>query len=180
MGNFLDGLPQARTADALAAYSGPEQLHLEADHLYVNSAEGVARSRLTPTFLDKGVQVPATGRNWNTTNKLLDMARALEAETGSDLPLRSRGVLGDRRTRTRDFATETTKQWRDRGTDRSVILPMDSCRRNCGSASSHDRAWPRVEPTTSCRWHDTQCPGVTSCNRGVSTRQRSSAYGHRV
>ena len=60
MVNFLDGLPQARAADALAAYSGPERLHLEADHLYVDYAEGVARSRLTPAFLDKAVQVPAT------------------------------------------------------------------------------------------------------------------------
>jgi uncharacterized protein (DUF1697 family) len=72
MVNFLDGLPLARAADALAAYSGPERLHLEADHLYVDYAEGGARSRLTPAFLDKAAQVPTTARNWNTTNKLLD------------------------------------------------------------------------------------------------------------
>src|ERR1700730_4775125 len=45
MVNFLDGLPQARAADALAAYSGPQRLHLEADHLYVDYAEGVSVQR---------------------------------------------------------------------------------------------------------------------------------------
>lgn len=77
MVNFLDGLPQARAADALAAYDGPERLHLSGDHLYIDYVEGVARSKLTPAFLDKALQVPATSRNWNTTSKLRDMARTL-------------------------------------------------------------------------------------------------------
>jgi uncharacterized protein (DUF1697 family) len=77
MVNFLDGLPPPAAAGALAAYDGPERLHLAGDHLYVDYAEGVARSKLTPAFLDKALRVPATSRNWNTTNKLLDMARAL-------------------------------------------------------------------------------------------------------
>jgi uncharacterized protein (DUF1697 family) len=78
MVNFLDGLPQPGAADALAAYDGPEQLKMDGDHLYIDYAEGVARSKLTAAFLDKALKVPATGRNWNTTNKLLGMARALE------------------------------------------------------------------------------------------------------
>jgi uncharacterized protein (DUF1697 family) len=76
--NFLDGHPRAGTADALTAYNGPERLHLSGSHLYIDYVEGVARSKLTPAFLDKALKVPATGRNWNTTNKLLEMARALE------------------------------------------------------------------------------------------------------
>jgi uncharacterized protein (DUF1697 family) len=79
MVSFLDGLPPRSAADALAAYDGPERLNLAGDHLYIDYAEGVARSKLTPAFLHKTLQVPATSRNWNTTNKLLDMARALEA-----------------------------------------------------------------------------------------------------
>ena len=79
MVSFLDGPPQPGAADALAAYAGPERLHLADDHLYIDYAEGVARSKLTPAFLDRALQVPATGRNWNTTNRLLEMARALEA-----------------------------------------------------------------------------------------------------
>jgi uncharacterized protein (DUF1697 family) len=78
MVNFLDSRPLAGAAAALAAYDGPERLHLDADHLYVDYGEGIARSKLTPAFLDKALKVAATGRNWNTTNKLLEMARALE------------------------------------------------------------------------------------------------------
>jgi uncharacterized protein (DUF1697 family) len=77
MVNFLDGLPQPGAVAALAAYTGPERLQLDRDHLYVDYAEGVARSKLTAAFLDKALKVPTTARNWNTTNKLLEMARAL-------------------------------------------------------------------------------------------------------
>jgi uncharacterized protein (DUF1697 family) len=76
---FLDGLPHADAAAALAAFDGPERLHLDGDHLYVDYAQGVARSKLTPAFLDKALKVAATGRNWNTANTLLKMARALKA-----------------------------------------------------------------------------------------------------
>ncbi len=76
--NFLDGRPQAGAAAALAAFDGPERLHLGGAHLYVDYAEGVGRSKLTPAFLDKTLKVPTTGRNWNTVNKLLEIARALK------------------------------------------------------------------------------------------------------
>jgi uncharacterized protein (DUF1697 family) len=79
MVSFLEGRPLSDAAGALAAYEGPERLHLAGDHLYIDYAEGVARSKLTAAFLDKALGVRATGRNWNTTNKLLEMARALEA-----------------------------------------------------------------------------------------------------
>jgi uncharacterized protein (DUF1697 family) len=73
--NFLDGPAPAGLADALSAYRGPERLRLDGEHLYVDYAQGIARSKLTP-FLDKTLKVPATARNWNTTNQLLEMARA--------------------------------------------------------------------------------------------------------
>ncbi len=76
--NFLDGLPHAGAADALANFGGPERLHLDGEHLYVDYAVGIGRSKLTPAFLEKALKVPVTGRNWNTTNKLLEMARALK------------------------------------------------------------------------------------------------------
>ncbi|HEY4405261.1 MAG TPA: DUF1697 domain-containing protein [Xanthobacteraceae bacterium] len=78
MVNFLDDLPPSGVADALYTYQGPERLKLDRDHLYIDYVQGVARSKLTP-FLDKTLKVPATGRNWSTTNRLLEMARALEA-----------------------------------------------------------------------------------------------------
>ena len=75
---FLDGPAPAGFADALSAYRGPERLRQDGEHLYVDYAEGMGRSKLTP-FLDKALKAPATARNWNTTNRLLEMARALEA-----------------------------------------------------------------------------------------------------
>jgi len=76
--NFLDARPPASAAAALAAYTGPERLHLDGMHLYIDYKEGVGRSKVTPAFLEKALQVPSTGRNWNTTAKLLAMARAIE------------------------------------------------------------------------------------------------------
>ena len=73
---FLDATPGPEAAQALAAYAGPERLRLAGDVLYVDFVEGIARSKLTPAVLDKALRVPATGRNWNTANKLLAMARA--------------------------------------------------------------------------------------------------------
>jgi uncharacterized protein (DUF1697 family) len=78
MVTFLDRPPDAGAAEALAAFEGPERLHLDGEHLYVDYVESVGKSKLTPALLDKALKVPATGRNWNTVNKLLEMARALE------------------------------------------------------------------------------------------------------
>jgi uncharacterized protein (DUF1697 family) len=72
---FLESAPDAVAMAALAAYQGPERLHLAGDHLYVDFAEGIARSKLTPAFLAKALRAPATGRNWNTANKLLALAQ---------------------------------------------------------------------------------------------------------
>jgi uncharacterized protein (DUF1697 family) len=79
MVNFLDGVPEDGAAERLAAFKGPERLNLKSDHLYIDYAEGVARSKLTTSFLYKVLKVAATGRNWNTTTKLLEMALRLEA-----------------------------------------------------------------------------------------------------
>lgn len=76
---FLDGPAAEGAAQRLADHRGPERLHLDGEHLYIDYAEGVARSKLTPAFLDRALQVPATARNWNTANTLLGMVRALEA-----------------------------------------------------------------------------------------------------
>jgi uncharacterized protein (DUF1697 family) len=78
MVHYLDGLPQPGAAEVLAAFTGPERLHLNGSHLCVDYTIGQARSKLTPTFLNKALGVATTARNWNTTNKLLDLARVLE------------------------------------------------------------------------------------------------------
>jgi uncharacterized protein (DUF1697 family) len=76
--NFLDGEADAAAADRLGAYRGPERMRLAGSHLYIDFPQGMGRSKLTPSFLDKALKITSTARNWNTTNKLLAMARELE------------------------------------------------------------------------------------------------------
>ena len=75
---FLDGVAPAAAAEALRAYQGPERWHIDRDHIYLDYAGGVGASKLTPAYLTRALKVPFTARNWNTTGKLLAMARALE------------------------------------------------------------------------------------------------------
>jgi uncharacterized protein (DUF1697 family) len=37
----------------------------------------VAKTKLSNTFFEKKLQVPATGRNWNTVTKVSELAQAL-------------------------------------------------------------------------------------------------------
>jgi uncharacterized protein (DUF1697 family) len=78
MVTFLDSVPGKDAAANLALFEGPERLQLHGDHLYIDYPQGVAKSKLTTAYLDKTLKVIATARNWNTTNKLLAMARELE------------------------------------------------------------------------------------------------------
>jgi uncharacterized protein (DUF1697 family) len=73
--HFLEAVPPAGVSEALAAWTGPERLHLAGDHLYVDFAVGVAASKLTPAKLERLLQVAGTARNWNTSRKLLEMAQ---------------------------------------------------------------------------------------------------------
>jgi uncharacterized protein (DUF1697 family) len=74
MAVFLDGTPDPVAGDVLARFPGPERLHLDGNHLYVDYAEGIGRSKLTQAFLGKALSVPMTARNWNTVRKLREMA----------------------------------------------------------------------------------------------------------
>ena len=71
---FLAAVPPAGTAEKLKGWTGPERLHLDGDCLYVDFTEGVAKSKLAPAALDRLLTVPATARNWNTANTLLELA----------------------------------------------------------------------------------------------------------
>ena len=73
--HFLEAVPPAGASDALAQWTGPERAHLSGDHLYVDYAEGVGRSKLLPSVLERLLKVAGTARNWNTSQKLLEMTR---------------------------------------------------------------------------------------------------------
>jgi hypothetical protein len=39
----------------------------------------MARPKLSPAAVEKALQTPATGRNWNSVTKLIEIAEKLEA-----------------------------------------------------------------------------------------------------
>jgi uncharacterized protein (DUF1697 family) len=53
---------------------GSERATVRGTELYVHYPDGVGRSKLTGATLDRLVGTPGTGRNWNTVNKLAEMA----------------------------------------------------------------------------------------------------------
>ena len=59
--------------DIQKTYSGPEELHIIGQEVYIYYPEGIGRSKLTNTFLEKKLKTMGTARNWNTVLKLQKM-----------------------------------------------------------------------------------------------------------
>jgi uncharacterized protein (DUF1697 family) len=69
--------PEAREKTA-AIRTEPEEIRLDGRHLYIYFPNGMGRSKLSPTLLEKAVGAIGTGRNWNTVTRLLELAEKLE------------------------------------------------------------------------------------------------------
>ncbi len=68
------GLEQARAFEA--AVTGPERAKIVDDVAWVVYADGVAGSRLTPAFWKRHLgALTGTARNWNTVQKIAEVAR---------------------------------------------------------------------------------------------------------
>jgi uncharacterized protein (DUF1697 family) len=81
---FLAGEPPADVRERiLRIESEPEELReelrMEGRELYIYYPNGMARPKVSWTFLERTLQTPCTGRNWNTVRKLLEMAESLDA-----------------------------------------------------------------------------------------------------
>lgn len=72
---FLKSVP-ASTESFLSALTGPEYGQVRGKHAYVFYPEGMGRSRVPNTVLEKKLGVRATARNWNTVQKLAAMTRS--------------------------------------------------------------------------------------------------------
>ena len=74
----LKAAPKAEAVASLrAAHPGPEIIHADGRHLYIDySAHGVGASKLTSTLMDARLGTRGTGRNWNTVLKLGALAGA--------------------------------------------------------------------------------------------------------
>jgi len=74
---FLSAQPEDPAA--LDAYTGPEEMRLLGRELYIYYGEGMGRSKLTNTLIERKLGVKATARNWNTVTKLLELCEALDS-----------------------------------------------------------------------------------------------------
>jgi uncharacterized protein (DUF1697 family) len=68
----LKAAPPASHVDALrAAIKGRETIQSDGKQLYIIYPDGVGRSKLTGTLIEKKLDTRGTARNWNTVLKLL-------------------------------------------------------------------------------------------------------------
>ena len=78
--NFLASDPGTAVRDkVLALKTDPEELRMDGRELYVYFPNGMARPKMSWAVLEKTLKTPGTGRNWNSVEKLLEMAERLEA-----------------------------------------------------------------------------------------------------
>jgi len=66
--------PRASAVDALSVHAGSsERIERVGDAIWIDFANGVARSKLTPVRIDRAVGSPTTARNWRTIVRLREM-----------------------------------------------------------------------------------------------------------
>jgi len=72
----LQDPPAAHAVDALrAAIVGRERVEVRGREAYLVYPDGVGRSKLTHSVIEKKLGTRGTARNWNTVTKLLELAR---------------------------------------------------------------------------------------------------------
>lgn len=78
--NFLLSDPGAEARASVGGLkTDPEELCMDGRELYIYFPNGVGRSKLSMTKLEKALKTSGTARNWNTVTRLLDLAESLEA-----------------------------------------------------------------------------------------------------
>jgi uncharacterized protein (DUF1697 family) len=74
--SFLLNQPGAEAAiNIRKLQGGPEELHLLGKELFMHFPNGMGSSKVTPAAIERALKVPGTARNWNTIEKLLELAR---------------------------------------------------------------------------------------------------------
>ena len=64
----------------LTLLAGPGMIpRLDGREFYIYFPSGMARPKVSWVTIEKMLQTPGTGRNWNTVTKLLEIAEKLEA-----------------------------------------------------------------------------------------------------
>jgi len=74
---FLAADPGEEARDKVRSIKAdPEELYAVGRELYIYFPNGLARPKLSSTALDKALNTPGTGRNWNSVTKLLELAKS--------------------------------------------------------------------------------------------------------
>jgi uncharacterized protein (DUF1697 family) len=63
----------------LALKTDPEELRMEGRELYMYFPNGMARPKLSIPTIERILKTPGTGRSWNSVQKLLEIAKGMEA-----------------------------------------------------------------------------------------------------
>jgi uncharacterized protein (DUF1697 family) len=72
---FLDEEPQSTDIEKIRPFNSlPDKFHFNRREIYLNCASGYGTTKLSNTFFENKLKVKATTRNWNTVNKLLELA----------------------------------------------------------------------------------------------------------
>ena len=72
---FLAQTPARVAVKKLGAIiAGDEKFHVSGKEIYLFLPKGAANSKLSNNLFEKALAVRATTRNWNTVNKLYEMA----------------------------------------------------------------------------------------------------------
>jgi uncharacterized protein (DUF1697 family) len=76
---FMAAAPDRKAREqVLAMPCEPEELRIEGRELYVYYPNGMARPKIPLARIEKLLQTPSTGRNWNTVTRLMALAEVLE------------------------------------------------------------------------------------------------------
>jgi uncharacterized protein (DUF1697 family) len=68
---FLSTSPdEAARQNLLTTYTGPEEIHITGQEMYIYYTNSIGRSKLTNTLIEKKLKTASTGRNWNTILQL--------------------------------------------------------------------------------------------------------------
>ncbi|MGH2447730.1 MAG: DUF1697 domain-containing protein [Chloroflexota bacterium] len=71
---FLSAMPDQSKIPAQVAGTEPDEYVVHGRDIYLYCPGGYGRTKLNNSFWERKVGVAATTRNWNTVNKLLEMA----------------------------------------------------------------------------------------------------------
>jgi len=68
---FFNQKVSAKSAEELISRNFVEEIVVLEREICIDYVEGVARSKLTPSLIDRVIGQPGTARNWNTVGKLV-------------------------------------------------------------------------------------------------------------